>query len=340
MEKHHFPATYINFPSGYDSRRAAFYLAAEEYIASTMPEGNYVMTWQIASTVVMGRNQDAKTEIDLPFCRKEGIDVIRRKSGGGSIYADMGNIMTSLITGSGAVEPIFAEYSEVMAECLRALSANVEVSGRNDIRMSEGGKICGNAFYHLSNRNIVHGTMLYDTDARLMCGALTPERAKLQSKGVKSVESRISLLKDAIPKTDMKKLQEHIRKHLTNSSVMLSEEDIRHILEIEAGYYAPSYLYGKDATYKGETCHYGNRIEGCGTVELEFCTESGMVTAVTIRGDYFEFCNANAVFNKAFFGCQFNEVALLQAVNTHKPYDSIRGLYHSSLCELIKGLFK
>lgn len=340
MEKHHFPAIYINFPTGYDSRRAAFYLAAEEYIATTMPEGNYVMTWQIASTVVMGRNQDAKTEIDMPFCRIEGIDIIRRKSGGGSIYADLGNIMTSLITGSGAVEPIFAEYSEVMAECLQAVGANVEVSGRNDIRMSDGGKICGNAFYHLHNRNIVHGTMLYDTDARLMRGALTPERAKLQSKGVKSVESRISLLKDVIPHIGVKELQEHIRQHLTDRSILLSEEDIRHILEIEAGYYTPTYLYGKDAVDKGDICRYGSRIEGCGTVALEFCMEGGMVMAVTVRGDYFEFCNANAVFNKAFFGCPFNEAALLQVVDTCNPQNSIRGLHHSSLCGLIKGLFR
>lgn len=323
-----------------------------------------MLTWQIAPTVVMGRNQDAKTEIDLSFCRKEGIDVIRRKSGGGSIYADHGNIMTSLITGGGAVEPIFAEYSAAMAECLSALGANVEVSGRNDIRMAGGGKICGNAFYHLSNRNIVHGTMLYDTDARLMRGALTPERAKLQSKGVKSVESRISLLKDAIPHIGIKDLLDHIRQYLTDSTLLLSDTDIRHILDIEAGYYAPSYLYGKDCnnletthsyckatvglpstpcnqppTRPGTTYHCGGRIEGCGTVSLDFHTEAGKITAVTLRGDYFEFGNANDIFVQAFLGCPFNAAAMLQAIDTHTPHNSIRGLQRASLYDLIKGMF-
>lgn len=339
MEKRLFPATYIQFPTGYDHRRAAFYLAAEEYIATAMPEGNYLLTWQIGPTVVMGRNQDAGAEIDLPFCRREGIDVIRRKSGGGSIYADRGNIMTSLVTGGGAVEPIFAEYSVAVAECLSALGAGVEVSGRNDIRITGGGKICGNAFYHLSRRNIVHGTMLYDTDARLMRGALTPERAKLQSKGVKSVESRISLLKDTLPQMGVQELLTHIRRYLTDRTILLSTEDIRHILDIEAGYYAPSYLYGKEAANQGETHSCGGRIEGCGTVALEFHTEDGAVADVAVRGDYFEFDNANATFNRAFFRCPFNEAAMLQAVDTHTPHDAIRGLPRSSLCHLIRGMF-
>ncbi len=331
-----FPATYVLLPPECEGRRAAFYLAAEEYVAATMPEGNYVMTWQIGPTVVMGRNQDAQAEIDLPFCRAEGIDVIRRKSGGGSIYADRGNIMTSLITGSGAVEPIFAEYATAVAGCLSALEAGVEVSGRNDIRMTDGGKICGNAFYHLSNRNIVHGTMLYDTDARRMRGALTPERAKLLSKGVKSVESRISLLKDALPQVSVTELREHIRQHLTNATIVLGEHDIQRIQEIEAGYYVPSYLYGKDATH-GETHRCSNRIEGCGTVSLEFCTEDGRVQAVTVRGDYFEFGNANTLFHQTFYGCPFYEDALLHMAETHRPHESIRGLTLSALNNLISG---
>lgn len=303
-----------------------------------MPEGSYLLTWQISPTVVMGRNQDAGTEIDLAFCRTEGIDVIRRKSGGGCIYADKGNIMTSLITGSGAVEPIFAEYSAVIAACLSTLGAGVEVSGRNDIRMTDGGKICGNAFYHLADRNIVHGTMLYDTDARLMRGALTPERAKLQSKGVKSVESRISLLKDALPQMGTDKLQEHIRRYLANRTILLSAEDIRYILDIEAGYYDPTYLYGKDMAQRGKTYRSNGRIEGCGTVMLEFCIERGMVMAVTVKGDYFEFGNANTMFNKAFYGCRFNEETLWQAAEKHRPHSCIRGLSPDSFRKLLKGL--
>ena len=163
MEQH-FPACFVELPSYTEHRRAPFYLAAEEYIAQTLPVDNYLFSWQLGPTVVMGRNQVAHQEVDLDFCRREGIDVVRRKSGGGAIFADSRNIMWSLITGEGAVEPLFVEYAEKVARALNKLGADVELSGRNDIVLRDGGKICGNAFYHLPNRNIVHGTMLYDTN--------------------------------------------------------------------------------------------------------------------------------------------------------------------------------
>lgn len=91
--------------------------------------------------------------------------------------------MWSLITSSCAVEPLFRIYAHEVANSLNSLGAQTEVSGRNDITLKHGGKICGNAFYHLASHNIVHGTMLYDTNPRLMMGALTPDLQKLQSKG-------------------------------------------------------------------------------------------------------------------------------------------------------------
>ena len=144
----------------------------------------------------MGRHQIAHQEVDLDYCRAEGIDVVRRKSGGGAIFADEGNIMWSLIAEEGPVEPLFQAYAQRVAEALGQLGAEVKVTGRNDLTLAQGGKICGNAFYHLPHRNIIHGTMLYDTDPPRMQAALHPEEAKLTSKGVASVRSRIALLKD------------------------------------------------------------------------------------------------------------------------------------------------
>ena len=229
----HFPACYVAFPEGYEFRRAAFYLAAEEYVARTLPEGNYLFTWRLRPTVVMGRNQVAHQEIDLDFCRQHGIDIIRRKSGGGAIFADERNIMVSLITGAGPVESLFAEYSRCVSDCLCALGAPTSVSGRNDIVLEgrdglAGGKVCGNAFYHLSDRNIVHGTMLFDTNPELMDGALHPDVSKLKSAGVKSVRSRVALLKDYLP-FGVERLQEALRERLTHITVELSEADVRAI---------------------------------------------------------------------------------------------------------------
>ena len=93
-----FPACLITFPFNVEGKTAPFFLAAEEYVAAALPADNYLFAWILPPTVVMGRNQVADAEVDLEFCQREGIDVVRRKSGGGCIYADEGNIMFSLIT--------------------------------------------------------------------------------------------------------------------------------------------------------------------------------------------------------------------------------------------------
>ena len=339
MTKPLFPATFVALPQGYEEERAPFYLATEEYLAIHFPEGNYLFTWQLSPTVVMGRHQDAQLEIDQNFCKKEGIDIIRRKSGGGSVYADKGNIMTSLITGEGSVELLFKEYAQGMASCLNALGARVEVSGRNDIVLTGGGKICGNAFYHLANRNIVHGTMLYDTNIRLMSGALTPERAKLLSKGIKSVQSRVSLLKDTLSGIGIEELRRHIRTYLTNDTIVLDENDIRAIREIEATYYDERFLRGKSSCRtSAPMCQ--ERIEGCGTLTLRFETEGGTIKHVMLSGDYFELDDASAVFNTALAGCPFTKDALTKHATEHTPNKAIRGLSTDALCSLMEKLFE
>lgn len=248
--------------------------------------------------------------------------------------------MTSLVTREGAVEELFHEYACNMAECLNRLGAEVEVSGRNDICMKGGGKICGNAFYHMAKRNIVHGTMLYDTNAHMMRGALTPERAKLMSKGVKSVESRIALLKDALPKeSGVKELRQSIREHLCKGSILLTEEDVKRIREIESGYYAPAFLWGK--TRKAEPSHHCQaRIEGCGTLAIGFDIKEDKVVAVALSGDYFELGDAHAVFNNAFSGCPFTKEDLTRYATEHTPNRAIRGLGTAELCSLLEKLFE
>lgn len=334
----HFPACFVEFPAGCTFRRAAFYLAAEEYVAHTLPEGNYLFTWRLHPTVVMGRNQVAHQEFDLDFCRSHGIDVIRRKSGGGAIFADERNIMVSLVTGAGPVEPLFAEYSRRVSDCLRALGAPTKVSGRNDILLEPlgdlpGGKVCGNAFYHLSQRNIVHGTMLYDTNPALMGGALRPDAGKLRSAGVKSVRSRVALLKDYLP-FGVERLEAALREHLTHITLTLSEADVRAIEAIEAGYYAPEYLLGSPA--RAEVVR-GGRVQGCGRLEMHFSLHGTLVHGVALRGDYFELADAAAAFAEAFAGIPFTPAALAAAVRRHHPERSIRGLDADALIGFLEN---
>lgn len=331
VKQHSFPACFVKLPPHTEGRRAAFYLAAEEYIAAHLPEDNYLFTWQLSPTVVMGRNQVAHQEINLDFCRAEGIDVIRRKSGGGCIFADRNNIMVSLVTGGGPVEPLFEEYAAVVAEGLCRLGAEVTVAGRNDIVMRNGGKVCGNAFYHMPQRNIVHGTMLYDTDMRLMSGALCPDPVKLKAAGVASVRSRIGLLKEQLG-FGVERLRTELRHILCNRTVSLDDTQIADIEKIEAGYYEPEYLFGQTA-HADITC--SARIEGCGRLNLNFSLKGTLIEQVRLTGDFFSNGEAETAFNHAFRGVVFTPDCIRQAINRNHPEQSVRNLSPEDLLRLI-----
>ena len=365
----HFPACFVELPLETEGRRAAFYLAAEEYIAERLPEGSYFFTWQTGPTVVMGRNQVAHQEVDLDFCRREGIDVIRRRSGGGAIFADERNIMTSLVTEDGPVEELFREYAEAVAQALRRLGAPAFVSGRNDIVLSSlhsplpslprgnaskalalgsaatvgkagvesatlhQGKVCGNAFYHKTHRCIAHGTMLYDTNPRLMEGALHPDVSKLEQKGVKSVRSRVSLLKDYLP-FGVGELRQQLRQLLTDRTVCLTSEDVCHIEHLEQRYYEPAYFYGSSAH---SDAIRSRRIEGCGLLELCFSLQGSLITDVQLRGDFFDLGQAQERFSQTFVGRAFPPESMGQAVRDQHPERNIRGLSEESLTLLLHG---
>ena len=329
----HFPACFVELPAYTEFRRAPFYLAAEEYIARELPVDNYLFSWQLRPTVVMGRNQVAHQEINIDFCHSEGIDIVRRKSGGGAIFADERNIMWSLITGASAVEPLFAEYSKRVAEALSTLGARATVSGRNDIVLEGGGKVCGNAFYHMNDRNIVHGTMLFDTDPYRMQHALTPDVSKLEMKGVKSVRSRVSLLKDLLP-FGVEELRLRLRPLLSDRCITLSDADVKAIEAIEQSYYAPDYLFQRQAH---SDVTLSRRIAGCGSITLQFSLSGSQISDVTVAGDYFELEDAHAAFSTAFKGVTFTPASLEEAVRRAHPERSIRSLSAEQLIALCRS---
>ena len=178
----------------------------EEHLARNYG-GEYFVMWQVLPTVIYGRNQDVRAEVNIPFCIDNNIQFYRRKSGGGCVYADRNNIMTALISSSTEVEATFAEYCRRVAATLRELGLDAEANGRNDIVIGSR-KVSGNAFHHLPGRSIVHGTMLYDTDPATMQKALTPSSEKLAAKGVSSVRSHITTIREHLPHLDIEEFKD------------------------------------------------------------------------------------------------------------------------------------
>ena len=173
--------------------------------------------------------------------------------------------------------------------------------------------------------------MLYDTDIELMEGALHPDVSKLEAKGVKSVRSRVGVLKDYLS-FDVRTLRQQLRLLLTNRTVTLTNDDVRKIEKMERAYYEPSFLYGSTAL--ADVVRKG-RIEGCGTVELHFSIRDNIIRKVHLQGDFFDLGQASDTFHDAFTGIPFASDDLRKAIADHHPEHAIRGLNQEALTQLL-----
>lgn len=331
-----FPATLVRFPaSAAEERSVAFFLAAEEYIACRYAEGCFLFSWQTQPTCVIGRHQIMHRELDVDFCRREGIDIVRRKSGGGAIFSDEGNVMWSFVAPGGAVEPLFAEYAQAVSGALRALGSDARATGRNDIVIGDGQKVCGNAFYHLAGRNIVHGTMLYDTNAARMQGALRPAPEKLQQRGVESVRRRVGLLKSQISGGVLQMRADLERLLTAGKPLVLTEEQVSEIRAVAAGYAEPAYLYG--AGGRADVV-IAERLPEVGGVDICLRLKGSLVEDVTLAGDYFETGEAGGAaecFRRVLSGLPATRASLTEAAAQASGPTGVRGLRWQAVAAMI-----
>lgn len=240
-----------------DSERhsLAFYLAMEEFVAGKF-EDEAFFVWRVEPTVIIGRNQDLEAEVNIQYCNDHGVHIVRRKSGGGCVYSDLGNIMISYISRRGDVSAVFDRYLSELAACLVSLGLQAEKSGRNDI-LIDGRKVSGNAFHQMPDRSVVHGTLLYDTDMDALETAIRPPVEKLQRHGVPSVRQRVRNIAELVNKTgqidneaeercegeafpyavNAKQTSQHLR------SVEALEQ---YIVEYFTGWKLPSDIYGTE----------------------------------------------------------------------------------------------
>jgi lipoic acid synthetase/lipoate-protein ligase A len=238
--------------------------------------------WQVEPSVIFGRNQLIENEVNLDFCRKHHIQIYRRKSGGGCVYADMNNVMFSYITSEEQVGFTFNRYINMVVLMLQKLGVDASPSGRNDVMIGKR-KVSGNAFYKIPGHSIVHGTMLYDTDMLNMAGSITPPDTKLMSKGVKSIHQRVDFLKNYI-NLSLPEFKDFVHQHLCEEDYMLCEEDIRQIEQLEQEYLSDEFIYGKNPRY---TLIKKHRIENVGEFEARIEVKNGIIRSVNLMGDYF-----------------------------------------------------
>ena len=204
--------------------------------------------WQNRPSVIIGHNQDAAQEVNLEYLRRNGIVLARRVTGGGAVYHDLQNLNYSIVGRKPRIE--------VIVEALRSLGVPAELTGRNDIFV-EGRKVSGFARSVYHQRELIHGTLMYDVDIDVLTRALDTPQSKLNRKGVASVRSRVTNLKDYLPDIEnIVQLQERLHALLAcgDSEIILGPEAYEAIEKRRMEKFAaPEWIYGSSGTLSPES---------------------------------------------------------------------------------------
>lgn len=264
-----------------------FNLAFEEYILKNRLEGDWLMLWQNANTVVVGLNQNTAEEINAAFVREHNITVVRRTTGGGAVYHDLGNLNYSFITDLGdAASMSIEQFSRPVCRALAAMGVKAEVSGRNDI-MVGGKKVSGVAQRIYKDRILHHGTLLFDSNGAMIAGALNADKAKFGSKSAKSVSARVGNIKDCLAEEmSMLEFWACLQRQLSLDGAVrrsLSREELERIsAEADSKYRSWDWTYGRSPDYS-----FRNRVRyPGGTLEVRMNVEHGIIKDISFTGDF------------------------------------------------------
>ena len=324
---------YILLPKPDTIHQLPFYFAIEEYVARHYTDDDYFMGWRVTPTVMLGRNQLIDNEVNTDYCKEHKIDIFRRKSGGGCIYADKGCIQFSYISRAVNANEAFADYMQRMADLLKGLKIDAQLSGRNDILIN-GTKVSGCAFYQLSNRSVLHNSLLFDTQLDHLSNALTPAKEKLQSKGVASVRQRVTNVA-TYTQLDILAFMDYVRQEMCGTEVLeLTEEDMKGVAEIEKELSSDDFIYGKNPKYSLVRKH---RFEGVGTLEAHIELKNNIIGSINMVGDYFLLGDIDHDFLSLLKGCEFTREAVEERLEDIDLSTIIRGLKLRQFLRLLFG---
>lgn len=266
--------------------------AAEEYLMDNFDDEVF-MLWINKPSILIGRNQNTISEIKLDYVKENNIEVVRRLSGGGTVYNDLGNMNFTFITYRNSTElqvkEGFKRFALPVVNALKSLGIDAEFTGRNDITI-EGKKISGNAQYFQKYKILHHGTMMYNCDLSKLSLALKSKPIKFIDKSVKSVGSRVTNILPYI-KDDMslKEFRDYLKNYVIKiynieNIYEFSKEDIKSIEKIANRRFRTwEWTYGKSPKYR-----YENSIKcPSGVIEAHLDVESGKIKDVSIYGDFF-----------------------------------------------------
>ena len=263
-------------------------MAFDEYCLESLPIDEPVFfLWQNRPAVIVGFNQEVNTEVNLDYLKENGIDLVRRVTGGGAVYHDLENLNYTIVGRSEDLERDYPEYASLLAKALQTLGVPATLSGRNDI-LVEGRKVSGFAKRVCKNRLMVHGTLMYNVDVDVLTHVLNPSTTKLQSKGIASVRSRVANLCEYLPEipdiqTFSQRLEEILSNNYTDTEYQLTETDLANIQRLTDKKFATwEWNYGRSPK---ATLVHSARL-ACGTVEIHLTLAENRIASCRFGGDF------------------------------------------------------
>lgn len=293
-------------------------LAIEEYLLKTMKveEDPFLLFYINEPSIIIGKNQNTSEEINTDYVDSNGIHVVRRLSGGGAVYHDLGNLNYSFITvDDGNSFRNFRKFTEPVVKALQSLGVDAELSGRNDL-MAEGRKVSGNAQFSTRGRMFSHGTLMFDTEVDAVVSALKVSKEKIESKGIKSIRSRVAniseFLQESMTVTEFRNAilhsifegEENVRYY------ELTDEDWENIHELSKERYGNwDWNYGKSPKFNIKHSH---RFP-VGGIDVRLHVEKGIVQDANIYGDFFGVGDVSEI-EQAIIGSKYERASLDEAI--------------------------
>lgn len=293
-------------------------LAIEEYLLKTMDvEKEPVLLFYINQpSIIIGKNQNTIEEINTDYVEDNGIIVVRRLSGGGAVYHDLGNLNFSFITNDdGDSFMNYKKFTQPVVDALAKMGVNAELSGRNDI-LAEGRKVSGNAQFSTKGRMFSHGTLMFDTEIDAVVSALKVKKDKIESKGIKSIRSRVANISEFLKEQmTVEEFRLEILKSIFGGEeniryYELTEDDWANIHKLsEERYQTWEWNFGKSPRFNIQKTH---RFP-TGGIDIRLEVNHGVMEEVHIFGDFFGVGDM-ADIEQRLVGTNYDRAAIAKAL--------------------------
>ncbi|URN83370.1 lipoate--protein ligase [Acetobacterium wieringae] len=312
-------------------------LAFEEYVFNQMDKDeSYFLLWQNDNAVIVGKHQNTIEEINQEYIKENDIKVVRRLSGGGAVYHDLGNLnFTFIVNEAGQEQFDFQTFTRPLVEALKTLGVNAEFNSRNDLAI-DGKKFSGNSQYAKRGRILHHGTILFNSNLATIQSALKVKQDKIESKGIKSVKSRVTNIVDYLDEDyTLEDFKAALLKAMFENDnlemITLLEEEIQAIEQLKTEKYATwDWNYGKSPRYnlrKERKCDFG-------LITVLLQVEKGEIKELHFYGDYFGNGDIQEL-ETLLIGVKPTEEALSEILKEVVLSDYINGLDVKTLLDLI-----